>query len=242
MTTSRRTRSFAALAAASALALTACGNGDDSSEGDSSSSSETSSSSEETGSEPESETESEGEESETESEGDDAASGDAVTAQKSGLTFELPDGWETIDPSELSKNSDDAPQSIKDMAESSGTSVDQLLQNLASTVDVMALGESKQGFASNVNVIPNPQPLTEAQLKSSYEQQGGTVTGTEEVETSAGAAPQVDYTMDGEGQTIHGTAIAVPTDDGASVITVSTLDEKETEEVISTIVESVKKA
>lgn len=235
MTRTHGTRTFAALAAASALALTACGGGEDSSDGDSSSSSTTSSS--EGGESPE-ESSSPSEESSEE----DQASGDAVTARKSGLSFELPDGWEVIDPSELSKNSANAPQSLKDMAKSSGTTVDQLLDNLAQTVDLMAMGETKQGFAENVNVIPNPQPLTEAQLKSSYEQQGGTVTESDEVETSLGAAPMVTYTMAGDGQTVQGAAIAVPGDEGAAVITVSTTDEKKTEEVLTTIVESVKKA
>lgn len=257
MTLTRRTRTFAALAAASALALSACGGDDDSSGDDSSTSASSSESSatdeesddgetetEETESEDteteESETESETEESE---EGDDAASGDAVTASKSQLTFELPDGWETVDPNELLKDTGNAPQSLKDQAEASGQSLDQLLKNLASTVDVMAMGETKSGFTENINVIPQPQTMTESTLKTSYEQQGGKVTGSEEIDTSVGSAPAVTYTMSGgSGLSVRGAAVAIPTDEGSAIITVSTLDDKATEEILDTITESVKKA
>lgn len=236
----RRTRTIAALAAASALTLSACG-GDSTTEESSTTETSTSASSEATG---ESSTESATESpSETESaEGDDAAAQGSVTATKSGLTFDVPDGWETIDPSALAGKPQDAPESIKTMAEDAGMPVDQFLQNLSTSIDVLVMGEAEDGFAQNINVIANPAALDTAQLKANLEQQNATVTGTEEIETEAGTTPMATYTMPVGEQTVHGAMIAAPSDSGAGVITVSTLDEGDTEEIAKTITDSVKKS
>lgn len=239
MTMNSGPRALAALTTAAVLALSACGGGDDSSSEDTTSETTSSETTQES-------TEDSGtEDSETEDSGTEAAEEGAegtVTATKSGVTFDLPDGWQTFDPSKLAQSSEDAPQALKDMAESSGTSVDQLLQGMAQSVDLMAVGESEAGFAENINVIPNPQTMSEAQLKSSYEQQGGTVSETAEIDTALGAAPTATYTMSGQGQSVRGKVIAVPTDSGSAVITVSTTDAKKSDEVITTIAESIDKA
>lgn len=217
MTSIRHTRSVAALAAASLLALTACGSGS----GDDSSSEDTSSSS---------------------SASSNESSEDTVTSQKSGVSFQLPKGWETFDPNKLLKDTSNAPKGLEDMAKAQGVTVDQLLQNMAQSIDLMAMGEADKGFTDNVNVIPSPQPVSTADLKASYEQQGGTVTGTDDVKTSAGTAPSVTYTMAANGLTIHGQVIGVPTDSGAALITVSASDPATTEKTITTIADSIKKS
>lgn len=240
MTSPRRTRSFAALATASVLALTACGSG----EGSGSSSDDSPSTS--TSSSPSSAESSAAESSEESESPDETQSAESpegtVTAKKSGVSFELPQGWETFDPNELLKDTSNAPKGLEDMAKAQGVTVDQLLQNLAQSIDLMAMGESKNGFTDNVNVIPSPQPVSASELKASYEQQGGTVTGTDEVKTSAGAAPSVTYTMSNAGRTIHGQVIGVPTDSGAALITVSASDASTAKEAITTIADSVQKS
>ena len=45
--------------------------------------------------------------------------------------------------------------------------------------------------------------MSESALKSSYEQQGGTVSGTDEVDTNLGKAATATYTMEGQGQTVR---------------------------------------
>lgn len=223
MPATARIRPFAALAAASVLGLTACGDGDDSSSSTSTSSSSSSSA-----------------ESSSKTSEESASSEGTVTAKKSGVSLELPPGWETVDPKELLKDSSNAPKGLQDMAKAQGVTVDQLLQTLAQSVDLMAMGESKDGFTDNVNVIPSPQPVPAAELKASYEQQGGTVTGTDTVETSAGAASSVTYTMSNGAMTIHGTALAVPTDSGAALITVSTTDAQTARKTMATIADSIR--
>lgn len=240
MTITRRARTCAALAAASALALSACG-GDDSSNGGSSSSTSTSSSDSASSSASEPSESASAPSSET-PEGSDAAAEGTVTAQKSGLSFEVPDGWETIDPSALAQNSDEAPKALKDMAKSSGMSLDEFLQGMSQSIDVMALGESKNGFAQNVNVIANPSALTAADLKASLKQQKATVSTTEEVDTPEGKATVATYTLKVGSQTVEGQMAAVPSDSGAGVITVSTIDKDETAEIMDSILKSVKKS
>ncbi|EKA61539.1 dipeptide ABC transporter periplasmic protein [Janibacter hoylei PVAS-1] len=242
MMTTRRTRSFAALAAASALALSACG-GDSDTEGSSSSTSSSaeSSASSSEGSESPSESASESPSESESAEGESGGEG-SVTASKSGVTFDVPDGWTTVDPSALAKDPDKAPQSIKTMAETAGQPVDQFLTQLSQSIDVLVMGEAEDGFSPNINVIPSPQALTESDLKASLAQQSATVSGTEEVDTDSGKATVATYTMSAGSQTVHGQMIAVPSDSGAAVITVSTIDKDETAEVAKTITDSVTKA
>ncbi|MGO1165261.1 MAG: hypothetical protein ACTMHL_01460 [Janibacter sp.] len=230
--------------------------GEDSSSDDSSSSSSTSSSESSEDSDEESSEESdpseestsetpEESESETSEESQDEESAQSsegtVSATKSGVSFELPTGWQTFDPSELLKDTSNVPKGVEDMAKAQGVTVDELLQNLSQSIDLMAMGETSQGFTDNVNVIPSPQAISASQLKTSYTQQGGTVTGTDSVSTSAGSAPAVTYTMSTSGKKIHGEAIAVPAGSGAAIITVSASDPETAEEAITTIADSVTK-
>ncbi len=154
----------------------------------------------------------------------------------------MPDGWTTVDPSALAKDPDKAPQSIKTMAETAGQPVDQFLTQLSQSIDVLVMGEAEDGFSPNINVIPSPQALTESDLKASLAQQSATVSGTEEVDTDSGKATVATYTMSAGSQTVHGQMISVPSDSGAAVITVSTIDKDETAEVAKTITDSVTKA
>lgn len=236
----RRTRTIAALAAASALALSACG-GDTTTEESSTTESATSASSEPT-SEGSTESPTETPSETSSSDGDDDASEGSVTATKSGLTFDVPDGWETIDPSALADKPEDAPESIKTMAEDAGMPVDQFLQNLSTAIDVLVMGEAEDGYAQNINVVAGPAAVDTTQLKANLEQQNATITGTEEIKTEAGTTPMATYTMPVGDQTVHGAMIAAPSDSGAGIITVSTLDEGDTEEIAKTITDSVKKS
>lgn len=246
MHTTRRARYFAALAATT-LALSACGgNDDDNASDESPTTSSTSETQEETQEETETqtETEMERESSETESsDGSDAASGEGtVTASKSGVTFDVPDGWESINPSEILNGSGEVPQGVKDMAEAQGMEPDSYLQQISQSVDVMVVGETKDNFADNVNVLKMPSMPSASQSKSELEQIGASVDGTEEVDTSLGAAQDTTYSLSAGTVTVHGRSLAVPTDDGAVSITVSSSDAQEADKVATQILESIDKA
>lgn len=257
MNTTRRARYFAALAATT-LALSACGGGgdDDSSDPDSSKTStsqsetqEESSSEEEQGSETEQEDPSESESPEESSESaesesaEETAASDAstVTATKSGVTFQVPQGWEGVNPSEV-LGSGKTPQSIKDMAEAQGMDPDTFLQQISQSVDVMVVGPTKNNFADNVNVIKQPGMPSTATQEAQLEQIGATVSGTEQVDTPLGTAQDTTYTLPADGTTVQGRSLGVPTADGAVAITVSSTDAAEADKVATQILESIDKA
>ncbi len=262
MNTTRRARYFAALAATT-LALSACGGGgdDDSSDQDSSktstSQSETqeSSSEEEQGSETEQEGSTESEspeesvessesaESESAESAEETAASDAstITASTSGVTFQVPQGWEGVNPSEV-LSSGKTPQSIKDMAEAQGMDPDTFLQQISQSVDVMVVGPTKNNFADNVNVIKQPGMPSTATQEAQLEQIGATVSGTEQVDTPLGTAQDTTYTLPADGTTVQGRSLGVPTADGAVAITVSSTDAAEADKVATQILESIDKA
>lgn len=254
MNTTRRARSLAAIAAATTLALSACGGGDEDSSDEtssatSSSQSETTEESpeEEAPEETEEETQTEEEEStDTESEDsadtDESSSDGSVTASKSGVSFEVPDGWTSVNPSDILNNSGDAPKALEDMAKAQGTDADTLLQNLSRSVDVMVIGETRNNFADNINVVASPTAPTEADLKSQLEQIGATVKGTEKVDTPLGSSLDSTYTLPAGGVTVHGRMIAIPTDQGAALVTVSTSDAGTSDELAQAVLDSVEKA
>lgn len=230
-------RALAALATAAVLALSACG-GDSEQTGTSSSSASSESSSESTSPEDSESAEA----SETESADDDAEGSDdgTATARKSGVSFDVPDGWTAVDPAEVA-SSGEAPDALKEMAEAQGTTTDQLLEAMKD-MDLMLVGETTNDFADNVNVLASPAMPTEADLKSQLEQISAKVEGTETVETDLGEALDTTYSLSAGGTTVQGRMLAVPTDSGAAMITVSTSDAATADEVATQILESVDKA
>lgn len=236
MHTTRRTRSLAVLAATT-LALSACGGGgdDDSATEKSSSSTTQSESSQETAASEESAASEEGS-------GESAASGGSkVTATQSGVSFQVPDGWEGVDPQKL-LNSGETPKALKDMAEAQGMEPDAFLQQISQSLDLMVVGPTKNDFADNVNVIRQPAMPSTAASKAQLEQIGASVSGTEKVDTALGAAQDTTYTLPAQGTTVHGRSLAVPTADGAVAITVSSSDAAEADKVATQILESIDKA
>lgn len=233
-------RALAALATAAVLALSACG-GDSEQTGTSSSSASSESSSESTSPDDSASSES-AEASETESADDDAEGSDdgTATARKSGVSFDVPDGWTAVDPAEVA-SSGEAPEALEEMAKAQGTTTDQLLEAMKN-MDLMLVGETTNDFADNVNVLASPAMPTEADLKSQLEQISAKVEGTETVETDLGEALDTAYSLSAGGTTVQGRMLAVPTDSGAAMITVSASDAGTADEVATEILESVDKA
>lgn len=219
-----RTRTLVALGAAFVLPLAACGS-DDSDTTDTSSSSTTTSSS--------------AAESPSEASSEEAPAEGQATSAKAGISFETPEGWTSMDPSELVTNPDEAPEAVKKAAEAQGTTVEALVQQFASQTDLLLLGETTDGFASNINVVAAPAMPTDADLKSQLEGIGGTVEGTEETETAIGTGSLTTYTLTNGGTTIQGRMLAIPTDSGAALVTVSTADAGEADEVASLVADTV---
>lgn len=215
MTTTHRSRVLAALAGAAVLALSACG-GDGTS--DESSAATTSS---------------------AESSAESTPEAESATATQAGVAFDVPEGWTVVDPAKIADGSQQAPQALEDSAERQGTTAKELVAQVAESVDVMVIGGTEQGFGNNVNVVASPAMPTEADMTSQLEGIGAQVGQIDETGTELGAALDSSYTMGQGSQQFHARMLAVPTDAGAAMITVSAGSQDTADEVAETIIDSV---
>lgn len=225
MQTARRARHLAALAATT-LALSACGGGDDGASDETSS--DTSTTQSETKDSPE--------------DASDEESEDRVTASEAGVSFDLPDGWTSIDPNDVQDGSDEVPGAVEDLAESQGMDAATFLENIAQSVDIMLIGETQGDFTDNVNIIPSPGTMDKATAKTSLAEGGATVESVEDMETDLGPGIDATYTMSTGGTEIHGRSLSFPTDDGVAIFTVSASSADTADEVATTIRDSIDKA
>ncbi|WP_020143248.1 hypothetical protein [Terracoccus sp. 273MFTsu3.1] len=80
-----------------------------------------------------------------------------VTARRAGLSFEVPDGWQAVDPSAATRaGASVLPDSFRTLAEQSGMTADEFMRRIGTAMDVMVMGRPRRGFADNVSVIPTP--------------------------------------------------------------------------------------
>lgn len=212
MTTTHRSRVLAALAGAAVLALSACG-GDGTS--DESSAATTSS---------------------AESSAESTPEAESATATQAGVAFDVPEGWTVVDPAKIADGSQQAPQALEDSAERQGTTAKELVAQVAESVDVMVIGDTE---SNNVNVVASPAMPTEADMTSQLEGIGAKVGQIDETGTELGAALDSSYTMGQGSQQFHARMLAVPTDAGAAMITVSAGSQDTADEVAETIIDSV---
>lgn len=215
MTTTHGPRALAALATTAVLALSACGGGS----GSSSAASETSS---------------------TSSTEKATTEGAKATSAESGVSFTVPKGWKVIKPSEIKAGSQ-VPAAVKEMAKAQGTTPEKLAEDIKG-LDLLIIGETNGQFSDNVNVIAAPMMPTTAELKAELDGIGAKVGDTEKVKTSLGSALDTTYTLSANGLDINGRMIAIPTDAGSAVITVSTSDADEADQVTQTILDTIDKA
>lgn len=244
MTRTRRTRTFAALAAAAIIPLAACGS-DSEGEGESSSTASSESSAESSGSESGSSEDTASSRdtassSSSEESGSASGAGDVTSAQ-AGVSFDVPDGWQQIDAEEIAANPDQAPPELEAAAEAQGVSVEQFLQQITQQTDLVVLGETEDGFTPNINVIASPQVPTDAQIESQLSS-SGTVEGTEDLETPIGTGTDTTYVLPMGGVEVQGRMLVVPTDSGAAIITVSAGDAETADSVVGTVAESLSAA
>lgn len=238
MIATHRPRALVALAGAAVLALSACG-GDGS--GEDSSSSTTASADSSSASSPASPSES-GSASETPSasgSGSEEGGEGTATATKAGVSFDVPDGWTVVDPAKIADGSQEAPQALEDSAKRQGTTAKQLVAQVAQSVDVMVIGDTEGGFGNNVNVVASPAMPTKSDMTSQLQQIGAEVGEVEETDTELGSALDSSYTMGQGSQQFHARMLAVPTDSGAAMITVSAGSEGTADEVATSIIDSV---
>lgn len=234
MRTTRNTAAlFAALALAAAPVLTACSQSTEGSGSSSSAASDSSSASDE-GDAKDSETKDSKKDAEADktSKGDDKASASAtksdlpkatpagyqeVTAPTVGITFAVPEGWQSTPL--------DATSDVYYKAPDTGT----------------------DPYLGNANVskttVPATKPPTEAELSPALSSiPGGTPTGYSTEQTANGEAAVLNYTANIGGQTVNGSLIAAPTKEKGkyAIIAINAGSSGQTiEELRTTVLETI---
>ncbi len=207
--TSTRTRLVAALVAAPALALTACGSDGDTETSSTTTAAETSETSSST-SEP----------------AEEATAGGSFVAKKSSISFVPPEGWAPFDVAAALADPAAAPDVVRNAAEANDDEVADFLKPYES-VDAMAFEAPAGGFAANLNVINNPgTPLPSAEdAQASLEQNPAiTVSEVKDQLTPIGDGRLAVYEITEGDKKVAGEMLFVEGPKGLVVITLSTLE------------------
>lgn len=213
MSRTRRARhAIAPLALATALALTGC-SGDSGSGG-----------SEETG----------GSTSESTSEG----SSTEVSAL--GLAFEVPEGWETLDPEDAEIPEDEAAE----LAEGLNLTPEQFDQTVRGVDLFVVDGDGPQdGFLSNINVLGQSGALPpDDQLEQQFSGIGAEVLDITREDTDAGEVVAVEYSLGVQDNTVEGVSYLLAQDEEVVTVTVSTPERSQSDEIGAGILDSLTEA
>ena len=161
-----------------------------------------------------------------------------VATASSGLRFAAPDDWKVFDTDTLTTDRDEGL--IKELTQTYDVTEEQLGQIFAS-MDLVVIGPAQDGFAPNVNVVPNPlTALPEAsELASELEKIGATAGTPRDVTTELGPAIVVPYSVASGTNEVKGRSIVLEGPDGFVTITVSDVTDEAAEDLTEQILSTV---
>jgi hypothetical protein len=166
--------------------------------------------------------------------------GEVATA--AGLSFEIPEDWESVDPDDVADSTDGA-EGMDELADRLGLSAEEFQAQIEGVDLYVFSTETNDGFRDNINVTSPGGSLPDVdQLRDQLTAVGATVGEVVEFDTVAGTTLMADYTLSLPNGTVAGTAVAVEVDSSTVVITVSTTDADLTEEVSDRILGSLDSA
>ncbi len=162
------------------------------------------------------------------------------TVSALGISFEAPEGWESLDPDEA-----DIPDAeADDLAQGLGLTPEQFEQTIRNVDLFLVDGDGPEnGFLSNINVLGQTGALPgDGELESQF-----TAIGAEDLEvthedTPVGDAAVVEYSLSVGDRTIEGVSYLVTRDDEVVTVTVSTPDRAETDDISATILDTLAEA
>lgn len=158
------------------------------------------------------------------------------------VAFDVPASWVTVDAAEAFSG-DDATEDpvVQDLAARLGVTPEQAVQTFAQMdLIVTSDGERDAGVLTNLNVVHFPGALpTESAARAELRQIGATVTSIEAVETGAGDALRVAYTLEAGGGQVRSQALAVDVDGQLVTITVTAGTETTSDELTDLVVDSL---
>ena len=164
-------------------------------------------------------------------------------ATASGVSFEVPEGWTSVDPVEVADGAAD-DEAVQGLAEGLGVAPEELESAIAG-VDLFVFedGGRADGFLDNINVTsPGGDLPTQDQLETEFSGLGATVGVFEEVETDLGNSVTLTYQLPVGATEVQGEVIAVEVDGASVAVTVSTTDPDLTEEIAAQVLDSLGEA
>lgn len=171
--------------------------------------------------------------------------GGRVTARRAGLSFEVPDGWQAIDPSTATRaGASVLPDSFRTLAEQSGMTADEFMLRVGTAMDVMVMGRPRHGFADNVSVIPTPGTRlpSAADLRSQLELAGASVDRVDRTTTAVGEALVARSRVPLATMIVASRSLAVELDGQVTFITVSASDWDTADAIADGILRTLRRA
>ena len=171
--------------------------------------------------------------------------GGRVTARRAGLSFEVPDGWEAMDPSRATRaGASVLPDSFRTLAEQSGMTADEFMRRVGTAMDVMVMGRPRHGFADNVSVIPTPGTRlpSAADLRSQLELAGASVDRVDRTTTAVGEAIVARSRVPLATMIVASRSLAVELDGQVTFITVSASDWDTADAIADGILRTLRRA
>ena len=171
--------------------------------------------------------------------------GGRVTARRAGLSFEVPDGWQAIEPSSAANaGASVMPDSFRALAQQSGLTADEFLKRISRAMDVMVMGRPRRGFADNVSVIPTPtsQLPSPDEMRSQLETAGASVERVDRTTTPVGRAIVAKSRIPLATTLVASRSIAVELDGRITYITVSASDPDTADSIADGILRSLRRA
>jgi hypothetical protein len=157
-----------------------------------------------------------------------------------GLAFDVPAGWETLDPEDAEIPEEEAA----DLAEGLNLTPEQFDQTVRGVDLFVVDGDGPQdGFLSNINVLGQPGTLPpDGQLEQQFGAIGAEVVDISREDTDAGEVVAVQYSLGMQDNTVEGVSYLLAQDEEVVTVTVSTPDRAQSDEIGEGILASLTEA
>ncbi len=154
-----------------------------------------------------------------------------------GVSFDVPDGWEDLDPEDANIPEDEAAE----LAEGLGLTPEQFDQTVKGVDLFVVDGDGPQdGFLSNINVLgqTGSMPPDDA-LEQQFQAIGAEVVDVTHEDAEVGDVVAVQYSLPVQENTVEGVSYLFSQGDDVVTITVSTPDRADSTEIGDAILASL---
>jgi hypothetical protein len=175
-----------------------------------------------------------------EPEGGDSADSSGTEVSALGLAFDVPEGWETLDPEDAEIPEEEAAE----LAEGLNLTPEQFDQTVRGVDLFVVDGDGPEdGFLSNINVLGQSGSLPpDDQLEQQFSGIGAEVVDISREDTDAGEVVAVQYSLGVQENTVEGVSYLLAQDDEVVTVTVSTPDRDQSDEIGEGILASLTEA